>query len=282
MPFLNYQMASMEINKMSEILLEVNNLSINFYIPKKGSIFTFKKDVVTAVNNVSFQINKGEVFGIVGESGSGKSTIARAIIGLNKITSGSVQFNQQELTNLTTKSLRLARKDMRMIFQDPLASLSPRMTLGNIIAEPLKIYQPELTKLEIKQKVEDMLEKVGLSKNMVNRYPHEFSGGQCQRIGIARALIVKPKLLICDEPTTALDMCIQAQIIELLKKMNREFNMAILLITHDLRVVAGMCEHVLVLQHGQKVEYNDTLSLFCHPKQQYTKQLLTAIPRLPS
>ncbi|MCV2503127.1 MAG: ATP-binding cassette domain-containing protein, partial [Neisseriaceae bacterium] len=186
-----------------------------------------------------------------------------------------------ELTDLHAHQLRLARKDMQMIFQDPLASLDPRMTLGNIIAEPLKIYEPELSKQERRKKVEEMLERVGSSKNMINRYPHEFSGGQCQRIGVARALVVRPQLLICDEPTTALDMTIQAQIIELLQQINREFNMAILLITHDFRVVAGMCEHVLVIQHGKQVEYSDTLSLFCQPQENYTKELLASIPRLP-
>lgn len=266
---------------VTEALLEVRDLSVTFSLPQQGSIFSFKKEKLKAVDQVSFEMVEGEVLGVVGESGSGKSTLARAIIGLNRPSSGEIRLDRHIINQLRRKELRRARRDMRMIFQDPLASLDPRMTVGNIVAEPLQVYAPELTHREKLKLVAAMLERVGLSAVMMNRYPHEFSGGQCQRIGIARALVVQPKLLICDEPTTALDMTIQAQIIQLLREINREYRMAILLVTHDFRTVAGLCDRVLVMKQGRKVEEAFTQLLFEHPKADYTKQLLAAIPHLP-
>ncbi|HHT7854992.1 TPA: ATP-binding cassette domain-containing protein, partial [Pasteurella multocida] len=181
-----------------------------------------KHQTLKAVNHVSFQLYEGETLGVVGESGCGKSTLARAIIGLVESSGGNILWLGKDLTQQSAKEWKAIRSDIQMIFQDPLASLNPRMTIGSIIAEPLKIYQPHLTAEEVKEKVRAMMMKVGLLPNLINRYPHEFSGGQCQRIGIARALIVEPKLIICDEPVSALDVSIQAQVVNLLKSLQRE------------------------------------------------------------
>lgn len=214
-----------------KLILEVKNLSVHFKIKNDKSLFFNKPQTLKAVNDVSFNLYEGETLGVVGESGCGKSTLARAIIGLVKSAQGEILWLGKDLTKQSDKEWKALRSDIQMIFQDPLASLNPRMSIGNIIAEPLKIYQPHLTASEVKEKVKAMMMKVGLLPNLVNRYPHEFSGGQCQRIGIARALIVEPKLIICDEPVSALDVSIQAQVVNLLKSLQKEMNLSLIFIT---------------------------------------------------
>lgn len=215
---------------------------------------------------------------MVGESGCGKSTFARAVIGLVQATEGQVVWLGQDLTRLQGNALREKRKEIQMIFQDPLASLNPRMTVGDIIAEPLQTFYPELSKDEVKQRVQEMMTRVGLLPNVINRYPHEFSGGQCQRIGIARALILKPKLVICDEPVSALDVSIQAQVVNLLKELQKEMGLSLIFIAHDLSVVKHISDRVLVMYLGNAVELAEGKELFDNPQHPYTKALMSAVP----
>ena len=219
-----------------------------------------------------------KTLGIVGESGCGKSTLARTIIGLTKARSGSIRFQGEELAGLSEKAMRLKRKDIQMIFQDPLASLNPRMTVGDIIAEPLRTFRPEMGKEETAARVKAVMQKVGLLPNQINRYPHEFSGGQCQRIGIARALIVEPKLIICDEPVSALDVSIQAQVVNLLKKVQQEMGLALIFIAHDLSVVKHISDRVLVMYLGNAVELGSGKAVYAAPKHPYTRALMSAVP----
>ena len=228
-------------------LLSVKDLEVEFKIRDAQSWFWQAPASLKAVNRISFELQTGETLGVVGESGCGKSTLARAIIGLAQPNSGSILWNGEELVGLSEKAMRLKRKDIQMIFQDPLASLNPRMTLGEIIAEPLRTFYPGLGKAESESRVKAMMQKVGLLPNQINRYPHEFSGGQCQRIGIARALIVEPKLIICDEPVSALDVSIQAQVINLLKQVQTEMGVALIFIAHELSVVKHISDRVLVM-----------------------------------
>ena len=232
-----------------------------------------------AVNRISFELQAGETLGIVGESGCGKSTLARAIIGLAQPKSGSILWNGEELVGLSEKAMRFKRKDIQMIFQDPLASLNPRMTLGEIIAEPLRTFYPGLGKAESESRVKAMMQKVGLLPNQINRYPHEFSGGQCQRIGIARALIVEPKLIICDEPVSALDVSIQAQVINLLKQVQTEMGLALIFIAHDLSVVKHISDRVLVMYLGHAVELGGYGEIYGAPTHPYTQALMSAVPQ---
>jgi len=213
-----------------KLLLNVKKLKVQFKMPSKSLLPWAKPINLTAVNNVNLKLYEGETLGIVGESGCGKSTLARAIIGLVPASAGRVVWMGEDLTELDEQSLRLKRKEIQMIFQDPLASLNPRMNVGDIIAEPLRTFYPHLSKTEINEQVKGMMEKVGLLPNVINRYPHEFSGGQCQRIGIARALILKPKMIICDEPVSALDVSIQAQVVNLLKELQHEFGLSLVFI----------------------------------------------------
>ena len=213
---------------MSEVILTAENLKVHFNVAKKGSLF--KKIKLKAVDGVSFQLMSGETLGVVGESGCGKSTLARSLLSLIKPTSGKVTILKKEWTSLSEKNLRKERKNIQMIFQDPLASLNPRMTAGQSIAEPLRTFYPKMPRAEITEKVLKIMSLVGLIPEHLNRYPHEFSGGQCQRIGIARALILDPKIVVCDEPVSALDVSIQAQIINLLKKIQKELNLTLVFI----------------------------------------------------
>ena len=261
-----------------EALLAVNDLHVQFAVRAAGSRPWHKAAALKAVNGVSFTLQAGETLGIVGESGCGKSTLARAIIGLAKVHSGRVLWQGQDLTALSSKALRLQRRDIQMIFQDPLASLNPRMTVGDIIAEPLRTFHPELKKADIMRQVQEIMQKVGLLPNQLNRYPHEFSGGQCQRIGIARALVLKPKLLICDEPVSALDVSIQAQVVNLLKQLQREMGLAMIFIAHDLSVVKHIAERVLVMYLGRAVEHGPKEAIFAAPQHPYTQALLAAAP----
>ena len=231
-----------------------------------------------AVNAVSFELAEGETLGIVGESGSGKSTLARSLVGMQALTAGQVIFDAEDVTHLDMNGWRRLRREVQMVFQDPLASLNPRMTIGENIAEPLINLFPEFSKTDRWQRVLEVMPRVGLDAAWVNRYPHEFSGGQCQRVGIARALVVRPRVLICDEVVSALDVTIQAQIIQLLKDLREELNLAMLFIAHDLAVVKDISHRVLVMNKGQIMEMADTQSLFTDPQHAYTRALLAAVP----
>lgn len=264
--------------QQKKLILEVNDLSVHFHIKNDRGFFSQKKQTLKAVNHVSFKLYEGETLGVVGESGCGKSTLARAIIGLVPSANGNILWLGKELSQQSEKEWKATRNDIQMIFQDPLASLNPRMTIGDIIAEPLKIYQPHLSKNEVKEKVQNMMMKVGLLPNLVNRYPHEFSGGQCQRIGIARALIIEPKLIICDEPVSALDVSIQAQVVNLLKSLQKEMGLSLIFIAHDLAVVKHISDRVLVMYLGNAVELGSYENVYHNTKHPYTKALMSAVP----
>jgi oligopeptide transport system ATP-binding protein len=260
---------------VSESLLSVRGLRVWF--PVGDKLFA-RKRMLHAVEGVDLEVRKGEALGIVGESGCGKSTLARAVLQLVRPTAGQVVWMGRPLEGLSRRALRPLRKDLQIVFQDPLASLDPRMTVGEIVAEPLRVHRPELDRAARRAAVSDMLDRVGLSGDVINRYPHEFSGGQCQRIGIARAMILKPQLLICDEPVSALDVSIQAQIINLLKDLQRDFGMTVLFVSHNLAVVRRMCDRVLVLYLGRTMELAPTERLYSRPLHPYTKGLLAAVP----
>jgi oligopeptide transport system ATP-binding protein len=259
-----------------EALLQVQDLVMHFPLTQ-GIIFQRKVGAVRAVDGLSFAIRKGETMGLVGESGCGKSTTGRAILQLHRPTSGTVQFEGVELTRLKGEPLRKMRRQMQMIFQDPYASLNPRMTVGSIIGEPLDIHNLAKGK-EKQQRVEELLRVVGLNPYFANRYPHEFSGGQRQRIGIARALAVNPSFIVCDEPISALDVSIQAQIINLLEELQDEFGLTYLFIAHDLSVVRHISDRIAVMYLGKIVELADRLDLYENPLHPYTKALLSAVP----
>jgi oligopeptide/dipeptide ABC transporter ATP-binding protein len=263
-------------NKMNDYLLNVENLKTWFPI-KKGLL---RRTIghVKAVDDISFQIPAGKTFGLVGESGSGKTTAARTIARLIPATGGKVNFNGENILSLRQSELRKIRKNVSMVFQDPYSSLNPRMTVGSIIAEPLKIHKIS-TGAELAERIAVLLEKVGLSASHINRYPHEFSGGQRQRIGIARALALEPKLVICDEPVSALDVSIQSQILNLLKDLQEQFNLTYLFIAHDLSVVEFISDIVAVMYLGKIVEIAPSAVLYENPLHPYTKLLLSAIPR---
>jgi oligopeptide transport system ATP-binding protein len=235
----------------------------------------------TALRDINFELFAGETVGLVGESGSGKSTLARAVLRLLRPTRGRVEFLEQNLLACSSLQMHNIRRDLQIVFQDPLASLNPRMTVGSAIEEPLKIFEPALDAAARTHRVGAMLERVGLSAVMADRYPHEFSGGQCQRIGIARAMILNPKLLICDEPVSAMDVSIQGQIVNLLLDLQRDAGMAMLFISHNLAVVKHLSHRVLVIYRGRIVEAALSDSLFDCPVHPYTQALLAAIPALP-
>ncbi len=258
---------------MNDTILKVENLHKHF--PIKAGVFLREVNSVKAVNDVSFEVYKGETFGIVGESGCGKSTLALSILGLEKPTKGNVYFqNQQINTNKISKELR---SEIQVIFQDPYESLNPRMTVGEIISEGLRIKN-KLSKTEMENKVFDLLEDVGLEKDSYYRYAHEFSGGQRQRIGIARALIMNPKLIVCDEPVSALDVSVQSQIINLLVELQKKYNITYIFIAHGLNVVKYISDRIAVMYLGKIVELGDSQSVFTNPLHPYTKALLNAVP----
>ncbi len=257
-------------------LLRVKNLKMYFPITQ-GIILQRQVGWVRAVDDVSFSVKKGETLGLVGESGCGKSTTGRAILQLYKPTAGSVVFEDKELTRLGGGDLRRMRREMQMIFQDPYASLNPRMTVGSIIGEPLEIHGLAKGK-EKQERVQELLRVVGLNPYFANRYPHEFSGGQRQRIGIARALAVQPSFIVCDEPISALDVSIQAQVINLLEELQGQFNLTYLFIAHDLSVVRHISDRVAVMYVGKIVEVADRNELYERPLHPYTKALLSAVP----
>ena len=258
-------------------LVEINNLKMHFPVTE-GIIFQKKIADVKAVDGVSFNIQKGETLGLVGESGSGKTTAGRSILHLIKPTSGSVKFEGEEVTEMSGSQLRAMRRKMQIIFQDPYGSLNPRMSCGDIVGEPLKIHKLTSTKQEYKKRVAELLEICGLSSYMAGRYPHEFSGGQRQRIGIARALAVDPSFIVCDEPVSALDVSIQAQVINLLEDLQEEFGLTYLFIAHDLSVVKHISNRIAVMYLGNIVEVAERNELYENPVHPYTKALLSAIP----
>lgn len=265
----------------SEALLTVKDLKMHFPFAE-GGLFSRKKGAIRAVDGISFSVKKGETLGLVGESGCGKSTAARAIAQLYTPTSGSIRFKGMELAGCSHHTLMQARKDMQMVFQDPYASLNPRMTAGNIIAEPMRILTKRgilsYTQKEIDDRVEVLMEKVGLSRFFRNRYPHEFSGGQRQRIGIARALALQPELILADEPVSALDVSIQAQILNLFKDLQDEFGLTYVFIAHDLAVIQYISTRVAVMYLGVIVEIADAEELYSKPLHPYTEALLSAAP----
>ena len=258
------------------ILLTVQDLEKHFPV-RKGLIIERTVGYVKAVDGVSFSIPAGKTLGLVGESGSGKSTTGYCILQLTKPTSGSIRFDGKELTKLSGEHLRRVRQDMQIVFQDPYSSLDPRMTVGNIVSEPLEVHGMG-TRKSRRETVRRLLEVVGFNPNFTNRYPHEFSGGQRQRIGIARALALSPKLIVCDEPVSALDVSIQAQILNLLKDLQRDFGLTYLFISHDLAVVRTMADEIAVMNRGKLVEVGPAEEVYANPKDEYTKALFTAVP----
>ena len=260
-----------------DLLLEVNNLKMYFPVTA-GLIFQRAVAQIKAVDDISFFVRRGETLGLVGESGCGKTTTGRCILQLYKPTDGQIVFEGQELVGLSTRQMRQMRRQMQVIFQDPFSSLNPRMTAGNIIGEPLIVHGLVKSKEEYRERVAELLQNVGLNPYMADRFPHEFSGGQRQRIGVARALSVDPKLIVCDEPVSALDVSIQAQVINLLEDLQERFSLTYLFIAHDLSVVRHISDRVAVMYLGRLVEIADRNEIYRNPFHPYTKALLSAVP----
>ena len=262
---------------MSEPVLQVQDLAVQYEI-HQGSLLRPRIVSLKAVDGVSFELQRGETLGVVGESGCGKSTLARAILGLVPAQRGKVLWLGEDLIQLDAEEVRKRRKEMQIVFQDPLASLNPRMMVGDIIAEPLWTFFPRIARVQVQERVRGMMKMVGLLPNQINRYPHEFSGGQCQRIGIARALVLNPKLIICDEPVSALDVSIQAQIINLLRDLQRKLKLSLIFIAHDLAVVRQISDRVMVMYLGRSMEVAQAEALYRKPLHPYTSALVRAVP----
>ncbi len=259
---------------MSEIVYDIKNLK-KFYKIKMG---LFKKPkIIEAVNDISFNVKKGEVLSIVGESGCGKSTTAKLLLKIEEPTDGQILFYGKDITRLQSQELKEYRKKVQIIFQDPYSSLNPRWKVGSIIGEPLKL-NTDMSKKDIKERVLYLMEKVGMHPDWYERYPHQFSGGQRQRIGIARALALNPEVIVCDEPVSALDVSIQAQVLNLLLDLQKEFNLTYIFISHDLSVVEHISDRIVVMYYGNIVELKNVEDLFENPEADYTKKLLSAIP----
>ncbi len=259
-----------------EPILEIKNL--NTWFPVKNGFFQPKKEAVKAVNNVSFKVYPGETLGLVGESGCGKTTLGRSIIRLIEPTSGKIIFKNQNILSLSADEMRRQRKKMQLIFQDPYSSLNPKITVGAAILEPMEVHQLYANPQQRKKKVLELLDRVNLLPEHFNRYPHEFSGGQRQRIVIARALALQPELLICDESVSALDVSVQAQVLNLLKELQREFNLTYIFISHDLAVIKHIADRMLVMNKGEIIESGDPETIYHHPKEIYTQKLISSIP----
>lgn len=259
-----------------QVLVQVRNLKKHF--PVKKGILGIKSAAVKAVDGVSFDVYEQETLGLVGESGCGKSTTGNVILQLDKPTRGTVKFEGQDLTTLGRETLRKKRRHMQMIFQNPYASLNPRLTVGQIVAEPLRTFEPEIKKSERQARVQELLDLVGLDPVFINRYPHEFSGGQRQRIGVARALAVEPAFIICDEPISALDVSIQAQVVNLLRNLQDKLGLTYLFISHDLSMVRYISDRIAVMYLGKIAELTDRETLYNNPLHPYTKALLSAVP----
>ena len=275
-----------EANEMSderlieEPLLQVGDLSVT-YEARRGA-FIKRTEFIRAVKSVSFKVRRGTTMGLVGESGSGKSTIGKAILRLAPIEAGSIKYEGNDLTQLDEKAFMPYRKRIQTIFQDPYASMNPRHSIASIIAEPLKVHAPEMSKQDREDRVAELLVKVGLPADSMNRYPHQFSGGQRQRICVARALSSKPEFIICDECVSALDVSVQAQIVNLLQDLQEELGITYLFIAHDLAVVEHICNDALVMELGEIVEQGPTDQLYHAPKHPYTQRLLEAVPKMPT
>jgi oligopeptide/dipeptide ABC transporter ATP-binding protein len=261
----------------SPTLLEVEDVKVYFPI-RVGGTFFGRYRPLRAVDGVSFDLRKGETLGVVGESGCGKSTLARAVLALLPKTAGTVVWCGRDLDSTTKSELRKLRKDIQIVFQDPLASLDPRMTIGQSIAEPLRTLEPGQSRAQILERVREQMEQVGLDPAWINRYPHEFSGGQNQRAGVARAMIVRPELVICDEAVSALDVSIQAQIIDLILGLQQQTGMSMIFISHDLSVVRQVAHRVMVLYLGRIAELADRETIYRDPQHPYTKALIAAVP----
>lgn len=259
-----------------EIILKALDLKKD-YVIKKKTVFNPNEEVVHAVAGVSFEVEKGETLGVVGESGCGKSTLARLTAQLIKPTGGETYFKGKKLSSLSDKETQEVRRNIQMVFQNPLASLDPRKRIIQLLVEPLEIHSMG-TKAEREEKALKMLEEVGLNRSYAYRFPHEFSGGQCQRINIARALMLNPEVLILDEPVSALDVSIQAQVINLLIDLQKQFNLTYIFISHDLNVVRYFCDRIMVMYMGEVVESGDSEEIYFNPKHEYTRKLLNAIP----
>ncbi len=263
---------------METPLIEAKNLKV--YFPVSAGLFGRGGGVIKAVDDVSFTISQGETLGLVGESGSGKTTIGRALLRLLQTTSGEIFFKGEPIHALQQNEFRKFRKQIQIIFQDPYNSLNPRLTVISIIGEALEIHFPRMTAADRRDRVAELLKKVGLSPDHMSRYPHEFSGGQRQRIGIARALAVEPEFIVCDEPVSALDVSVQAQIINLLQDLQEEMGLTYLFIGHDLAVVEHISDRVMVMCHGKIVESASSEELYASPQHPYTRQLLDSVPHI--
>jgi oligopeptide transport system ATP-binding protein len=259
-------------------ILSVQDLKVQFEIGRRSLLGRRRPALLKAVDEVSFELRPGETLGLVGESGCGKSTLGRAVLRLLPQAGGRVVWLGEDLMKLSPEALRQKRREMQIIFQDPLASLNPRMTAGEIIAEPLRTFQPDLPGRQVKARVQQLMGRVGLLPQQINRYPHEFSGGQCQRIGIARAMINEPRLVVCDEPVSALDVSIQAQIVNLLMDLQREMGLSMIFISHNLAVVRHISHRIMVLYLGRVVELADRDQLYRNPRHPYTQALISAVP----
>jgi oligopeptide transport system ATP-binding protein len=262
---------------MNDSVLRVHDLSVHYNV-RDGGLVRPKSLLLKAVDGVSFDLAAGETLGIVGESGCGKSTLARALLALIKPSRGRVLWLGEDLNKLDEEDLRKRRQDLQIVFQDPLAALNPRMTVRSIIAEPLWTFVPKIARVQVDERVRGVMQMVGLLPSQVNRYPHEFSAGQCQRIGIARALILNPKLIVCDEPVSALDVSIQAQIINLLKDLQKKLNLSLVFIAHDLSVVKHISDRVMVMYLGRSMELSCRDHLYKRPLHPYTSALIKAVP----
>ncbi len=259
---------------MSDIVFKINNLKKYYEI----SLGLFKKPkIIKAVDDISFEVKKGEILSIVGESGCGKSTTAKLMLKIEEPTDGTILFEGKDITKIEGEELREYRKKVQIIFQDPYSSLNPRWKVGEIIGEPLKL-NTKMSDKDIKERVLYLMEKVGMLPEWYSRYPHQFSGGQRQRIGIARALALNPEVIVCDEPVSALDVSIQAQVLNLLLDLQEEFNLTYIFISHDLSVVEHISDRIVVMYFGNIVENADVDTIFTHPKHDYTKKLINAIP----
>ncbi|OAN76403.1 oligopeptide ABC transporter ATP-binding protein OppF [Jannaschia sp. EhC01] len=266
---------------MNAPLLEVRDVSVTFDVTRHGAWPWTPSDKLQAVRDASIVLEPGKTLGLVGESGSGKSTLARAIVGTVPVSGGQVLWRGQDMKSMSANSRQAHGRHVQMVFQDPLAALNPRMNVGQIVAEPLITHFPDLSKDQVRDKVGEMMERVGLLPALVNRYPHEFSGGQCQRIGIARALITEPELVVCDEPVSALDVSVQAQVVNLLKDLQREMDLSLLFIAHDLSVVRHISHRIAVMYLGRIVEAAPAHEIVTNPCHPYTKALIASVP-IPS
>ena len=262
---------------MSKPVLRVQDLAVSF-TSHTGGLFNRQAREIRAVDGISFELFAAETLGVVGESGSGKSTLARAILGLLRPNRGRVMWLGENLTALDEEAMRQRRKELQIVFQDPVASLNPRMTAGDIIAEPLWTFFPNMDRLQVDERTRGMMKMVGLPPSQINRYPHEFSGGQCQRIGIARSLVLNPRLIVCDEPVSSLDVSIQAQIINLLKDLQAKLGLALIFVAHDLSVVRHISDRVMVMYMGQAMEVSRKAALYRRPLHPYTNALIKSVP----